>query len=257
MIDTTLRPTSETPDTDLFRALATADDAGRELIQGILARRHAALVRWLAAKYTNRSVDFDELQAVGNVGLILAIQRFDPDRGFDFIAFARPTVQGEIRRYFRDKRRWIRLPRHLQEIKAKLGDATQVLTHRLNRAPTVAELAAELAVDPETVLEAMTADDTFAPLSLDAPTTADDGSSTLGAEIGYCDNRFDTLVDCEALRPLIAALPDRERRIISMRFFDDMTQSDIGRELGLSQMHISRLLARTLVELRRQLLSEA
>ena len=257
MIETTLRPTSDTPDLDLFRALAAADDRERELIQGILARRHGPLVRWLAAKYTNRSVDFEELQAVGNVGLILAIRRFDPDRGFDFIAFARPTVQGEIRRYFRDKRRWIRLPRHLQEIKAKLGDATQVLTHQLNRAPTVAELAAELGVEPETVLEAMTADDTFAPLSLDAPTSADDDSSSLGAEIGYRDDRFDTLVDCESLRPLIAALPDRERRILSMRFFEDMTQSEIGRELGVSQMHVSRLLARMLVDLRRQLLDEA
>lgn len=256
MIEATVRPTRETSDLDLFRALAGASDADRERIQGILARRHAALVRWLAAKYTNRSVDFEELQAVGNVGLILAIQRFDPDRGYDFIAFARPTVQGEIRRYFRDKRRWIRLPRNLQELKAKLGDATQVLTHELNRAPTVAELAAHLGVDAEIVLEAMTADDTFAPLSLDAPTSADDDSSTLGAEIGYRDDRFDTLVDCESLRPLIAALPERERRILSMRFFEDRTQSDIGRELGLSQMHISRLLARTLTDLRRQLLSE-
>jgi RNA polymerase sigma-B factor len=256
VIDATVRVTPETSDHDLFRALADADAAGRELIQGILARRHAPLVRWLAARYTNRSVDFEELQAVGNVGLILAIQRFDPDRGFDFIAFARPTVQGEIRRYFRDKRRWIRLPRHLQEIKAKLGEATQVLTHQLNRAPTVAELAAELAVDPEVVLEAMTADDTFAPLSLDAPTAAGDESTTLGSEIGYRDDRFDTLVDCEALRPLIAALPERERRILSMRFFDDMTQSDIGRELNVSQMHISRLLARTLADLRRQLLRD-
>ncbi len=256
MTETTVRPTRDTPDEELFRALRSADASDREVIQGILARRHAPLVRWLAAKYTNRSVDFEELQAVGNVGLILAIQRFDPERGFDFIAFARPTVQGEIRRYFRDKRRWIRLPRHLQEVKAKIGDATQVLTHRLNRAPTVAELAAELAVDPETVLEALTADDTFAPLSLDAPSASGDESSSLGADLGYRDDRFDTLVDCESLRPLIAALPERERRILSMRFFDDMTQSEIGRELGLSQMHISRLLARTLVDLRKQLLSD-
>jgi len=118
----------------LFRALKTADSTDRERIQDLLVRRHAGLVRWLAGQYTNTAVDADELRQVGYLGLVLAIQRFDVDRGYDFTAFAKPTVQGEIRRYFRDKRRWIRLPRRLQEAKATLRASAEVMT-RIPRPP--------------------------------------------------------------------------------------------------------------------------
>jgi RNA polymerase sigma-B factor len=246
--------TAETPDEDLFRALRDADPAQREAIADLLVRRHSGLVRWLASRYANRAVEADELQQVGFVGLVLAIQRFDPDRGSDFTAFAKPTVQGEIRRYFRDKRRWIRLPRRLQETKAALREATDTLTHELGRAPTVDELAAQLAVSPDLVLEALTADDAFSPLSLDAPMASDeDGSYSIAETVGDSEPRYDLLTDWESLKPLLQSLPERERRILQLRFFEDRTQSEIGAELGLSQMHISRLLAATLAKLRTQL----
>ena len=245
---------SEESDETLFRALATAPDAERERIRDLLVRRHTGLVKWLVSRYAGKGVEIDELTQVGFVGLMNAINRFDPDRGAEFATFAKPTVQGEIRRYFRDKRRWIQLPRRLQETKAVLRKHTEELTHDLGRAPTVAELAARLAVDEELVLEAMTADDTFSITSLDSPVAADDaGSVPLVETIGDLDERFDLLVDCATMRPLVAALPERERTILALRFFDNLTQAEIGERLGISQMHVSRLLSRTLAQLRSQM----
>jgi RNA polymerase sigma-B factor len=246
--------TADSTDDQLFRALATADGAEKERIQELLVRRYDGLVRWLAGRYAGRAVESDELCQVGYVGLVLAIQRFDPDRGFDFASFAKPTVQGEIRRYFRDKRRWIRLPRRLQETKAVLRDATETLTHELGRSPTVDELAERLAVSPDLVLEALTADDAFAPTSLDAAVGSDgDDTYTIADTMGEEDKSIDLMVDRETVRPLIAALPQREQRILHLRFFADKTQAEIGQELGISQMHVSRLLSRTLASLRQQM----
>lgn len=246
--------TAESTDTELFRALANADAEAKERIQEILVRRYDGLVRWLAGRYAGRAVETNELCQVGYVGLVLAIQRFDPERGTDFAGFAKPTVQGEIRRYFRDKRRWIRLPRRLQETKAVLRDASETLTHELGRAPTVVEIAERLAVSPDLVLEAMTADDAFAPASLDAAVGSDgDDTFTIADMLGTEDRSIDVMVDCETVRPLIAALPVREQRILQLRFFADKTQAEIGKELGISQMHVSRLLSRTLASLRQQM----
>lgn len=237
---------------DLFLALREVDDAGRERIQAELVARFTGLVRGIASTYANPAVDVEELTSVGYLGLMYAIKRFDPEHGADFAAFARPTVQGEIRRYFRDKRRWIRLPRRLQEVKAVMKEATEKLTHQLGRAPTVHELATHLAVDEELILEAITADDVWSPLSIDAPAGGDDSDAwTLADSIGYTDITADLTIDCMALRPHLDALPERERRILHMRFYEDKTQAEIGKELGYSQMHISRLLAQTLAALRK------
>jgi RNA polymerase sigma-B factor len=250
----TLSHDVSTDDHELFVALAGAEGEERERIQDILVRRYSGLVHWLAGRYTNPAVDGEELVQVGFVGLVLAIQRFDPQRGTDFAAFAKPTVQGEIRRYFRDKRRWIRLPRRLQETKAVLRDATEKLTHELGRNPTIAELAAELAVDEELVLEAMTADDAYTPRSLDAPVGADEADSwTLAETIGGPDERLELLVDCTVLRPLLEELPAREQQIIQLRFFGGLTQAEIGAQMGISQMHVSRILSRTLAGLRERM----
>ena len=245
----------EDGDDALFRAFQDGDQAERERVSAYLVERHTGLVRWLASRYAGRGVDADELRQVGFVGLMKAIHRFDPDRGVDFASFARPTVQGEIQRYFRDKRRWIRLPRRLQEMKAVLRGATEALTHDLGRAPTVAEIAAHLAVDEELVLEAMTADDVFYPASLDAAPGDDEdegGRSPMDC-LGAEDSRFDLLVDIETLRPLLAALPERERTILALRFGGECTQSEIAARLGISQMHVSRLLSRTLRTLRERM----
>jgi len=172
---TSVAPQNE--DTELFRALARADAAERERIQSTLVHRYTGLVRWVVARHRTSSIDRRDLEQVGFVGLILAIQRFDPDRGVEFISFARPTVQGEIRRYFRDRSRWIRLPRRLQETKARLNKATETLSHRLGRSPTVAELAADVGIAEELVLEAMTVGDHYVLDSLDSP-IGRDGTTT-------------------------------------------------------------------------------
>ena len=247
-------PGAEAPDDELFRALREADGGQQERVTEILVQRHVGLVRWVAARYAGRGVDPEDLRQVGFVGLMKAINRFDPDRGIEFVAFARPTVQGEIQRHFRDKRRWIQLPRRLQETKALLRGATETLTHQLGRAPTVAELAGHLDVEEDLVLEAMTAEDTFTLTSLDAAFVSDDpaGAGPLD-HLGIEDPSFALLVDLQALRPLLAALPPRERTILELRFFRDLTQTQIGEELGISQMHVSRLLAKTLRQLREQM----
>lgn len=203
-------------------------------------------------------MEYGELVQVGYVGLMLAITRFDPERGSDFTSFARPTVQGEIRRYFRDKRQWIRLPRRLQELQAEIKPAMERLTHELGRSPTVAEVAHRLAVDEELVLEALTADDGFSHLSLDPLVGNDDGTTlTLADTLGEEDARFDLLVDGVAVRPVIAALPDRDRQILQLRFFDGLTQVEIGKVIGVSQMQVSRILARILGDVRAQLAASA
>jgi RNA polymerase sigma-B factor len=247
-------PDASWSDRDLFRALPGAAAQERGCIEDLLIRRHCGLVRWIAARYANPLIDPDELLQVGYLGLVLAIRRFDVERGHEFAAFARPTVQGEIRRWFRDKRRWIRLPRPLQEAKATLRESTEVLTHRLARAPTIAELAEHSCLSVDLVREALAADDNFAPASLDAPAGAhDDESFTIADTIGDHDPRIELVIDCDSLRPLLAGLTERERHILHMRFYQNLTQAQIGRELGLSQMHISRTLSRTLNSLHRRL----
>jgi RNA polymerase sigma-B factor len=254
----TLRELEQLDDTELFRSMRTAGPTERNRIRDLLVNRHTGLVRWLAAQYAHPGVEIDELRQVGFLGLVLAIDRFDVERGHDFLTFARPTVQGEIRRWFRDKRRWIRLPRRLQEAKASIREASEVLTHRLGREPSNAELAAHAGLTEDLVAEARAADDTFTTASLDAPLGNSDGeeSFTVADTIGTDDDRIGLLVECEALRGLIAELPERERRILHLRFYEEQTQAQIGSELGISQMHVSRLLARTLDRLRSAVLEE-
>ncbi len=252
-----VRPTTECTDTELFTMLATADEADRARIQELLVERYTWIVRSTAARYANPAVDIEDLLQVGYVGLVLAVSRFDAGHGSDFAAYAKPTVQGEVRRYFRDKRRWIRMPRRLQETKAVLRIATETLTHELQRSPTIPELAAKLAVSEELILEATTADDCFSPSSLDTPMGGDgEDSWTLTDTLGELDDRLSLLVDRQAVRPLLEALSERDRQIIHLRFFEDLTQAQIGERLGLSQMHISRLLARALTTLREGLETE-
>ncbi len=238
-------------DDELFRALPGASPAEIEQIHALLVSRHSGLVRWMASRYSGRGVAVDELRQIGYVGLMLAIGRFDVDRGHDFAAFAGPTVQGEIRRYFRDRRRWIRLPRRLQELKAALRLAEEGLAQSLGHWPTDAELAASLGVTEDEVREAMAADETYDLPSLDAPTRADGGRAlTLADAIAITDPRLELIDDLQSVRPLIAQLPLRDQQILRMCYFEDRTQKEVGKQLGISQMHVSRLLARTVDRLR-------
>jgi RNA polymerase sigma-B factor len=199
-------------------------------------------------------VDTEELRQVGYLGLIQAIRRFDPERGFDFLGFARPTVQGELRRHFRDKRRWIRMPRQLQEAKAVLRKSVEVITHQVGRDPTLFELAQHSRLSVELVREALDADDTFTVGSLDAHVSNDGNESLLLADLlGAPEERLDLFVDCASLRPLVADLGERDRRILHLRFYEEMTQRQIGTELGISQMQVSRLLSARLAALREAL----
>jgi RNA polymerase sigma-B factor len=237
------RDLSALSDTELFQIMRIAGTDERNRVRDLLVHRHTGLVRWLASQYAHPGVEID---------------RFDVERGHDFLTFARPTVQGEIRRWFRDKRRWIRLPRRLQEAKATMREASELLTHRLGREPSNAELAEQTGLTEELVAEARAADDTFTAASLDAPLGSGDGeeSFTVADTLGSEDERIGLLLECESLRGLIQDLPERERRILHMRFYQEQTQAQIGSELGISQMHVSRLLARTLDRLRSSVLTE-
>jgi RNA polymerase sigma-B factor len=198
----------------------------------------------------------EDIIQVGTIGLIKAIDRFELSRGVEFPTFAMPTIIGEIKRFFRDTSWSVRVPRRLQELRLDLAKAGDELAQQLDRAPTVAELADRLGISPEEVVEGMAASNAYTASSLDAQPEEDDSEGTLADRIGYEDHGLEGIEYVESLKPLIAELAPRDRRILSLRFVAGMTQSEIGEELGISQMHVSRLLARTLGRLRKGLTVE-
>jgi RNA polymerase sigma-B factor len=225
-----------------------------ELISG-----HLSLARNIARKYAYRGDNPEDLQQVASVGLVLAVDRFDPGRGTDFLSFAVPTISGEVLRYFRDRACTIRTPRRLRALQSMVYEAVTELAQRHGRAPRPSEIAAHLDVDVEVVLQALSAQNAVRTASLDEPAADDDASSgrpRLEAALAHIEEEFDLVEQREALAPLLAALPERERRILLMRFFGGLTQTEIGAKVGISQMHVSRLLARTLAGLRRQLAAD-
>ncbi|MCX4690213.1 RNA polymerase sigma factor SigF [Kitasatospora purpeofusca] len=236
----------------LLRRLATLEEGTREYsyVRATLVEMNLSLVRFAIRRFDAHREPKEDLLQVGAVGLIKAIDRFDPSLGVEFTTFAMPTVLGEIRRHFRDTTWAVHVPRRLQELRIALARAQERLSQRLDRAPTVAELAEHLSITPEEVVEGLTAANGHTAGSLDGVTDDGDGPGPLGAQLGADDHGLALVEDLVALKPLIAALPERERRILSMRFCEDLTQSQIGARLGLSQMHVSRLLSRTLGQLR-------
>ncbi|MFE9170461.1 SigB/SigF/SigG family RNA polymerase sigma factor [Streptomyces kebangsaanensis] len=220
-----------------------------------LVRMHLPLVEHLARRFRNRGEPLDDLTQVATIGLIKSVDRFDPDRGVEFSTYATPTVVGEIKRHFRDKGWAVRVPRRLQELRLSLTTATAELSQLHGRSPTVHELAERLAISEEEVLEGLESANAYSTLSLDVPDTDDESpavADTLGAE----DEALEGVEYRESLKPLLEDLPPREKRILLLRFFGNMTQSQIAQEVGISQMHVSRLLARTLAQLREKLLVE-
>jgi RNA polymerase sigma-B factor len=220
-----------------------------------LVRMHLPLVEHLARRFRNRGEPLDDLTQVATIGLIKSVDRFDPDRGVEFSTYATPTVVGEIKRHFRDKGWAVRVPRRLQELRLSLTTATAELSQTHGRSPTVHELAAKLGISEEEVLEGLESANAYSTLSLDVPDTDDESpavADTLGAE----DEALEGVEYRESLKPLLEDLPPREKRILLLRFFGNMTQSQIAQEVGISQMHVSRLLARTLAQLREKLLVE-
>ncbi|MEU4012479.1 RNA polymerase sigma factor SigF [Streptomyces pseudogriseolus] len=242
----------------LFGRLESLDEGSHEYsyVRNTLVELNLALVKFAASRFRSRSEPMEDIIQVGTVGLIKAIDRFEHTRGVEFPTFAMPTIIGEIKRFFRDTSWSVRVPRRLQELRLDLAKAGDELAQQLDRAPTVAELADRLGITADEVVEGMAASNAYTASSLDAQPEEDDAEGALADRIGYEDNGIEGIEYIESLKPLIAELPSRDRKILSLRFVAGMTQSEIGEELGISQMHVSRLLSRTLVKLRKGLTVE-
>jgi RNA polymerase sigma-B factor len=233
----------------MFHRLKAMDEestAFRRQREAIIERT-LPLADHIARRFRNRGEPYEDLVQVARVGLINAINRFDVNSGADFLAFAIPTIMGEVRRYFRDYGWSIKVPRRLKDLQPHLTRARQELLQQSGRPPTATEIANHLDIDRELVVEAMIAGSNYATISTD---TADSGQ-TIGETVGDVDPNLDKVVDAESVRPLIAALPGRLRCVLVLRFFENMTQTQIAQEIGCSQMHVSRLLAQALETLRR------
>ncbi|MFF9214802.1 SigB/SigF/SigG family RNA polymerase sigma factor, partial [Streptomyces sp. NPDC014791] len=205
----------------------------------------------IARRYRGRGQSHEDLVQVASLGLVNAVNRFDLAKGKDFLSFAVPTMMGEVRRHFRDRGWDVRVPRSLQENYLSLKRSRATLTQTLGREPTIPELAADLGVEPADIVNIAAAGDSYHSASLDA-VTAPDGAS-IGDTLGEYDAALDGIDNHETLRPALLALPERERTILVYRFFGELTQSEIAEKVGLSQMHVSRLLSRSLESLRREI----
>lgn len=212
-----------------------------------LVTANLGLARILARRFSNRGEPYDDLFQVASLALIKAVERFDPERGVEFSTFATRTVLGELKHHFRDKGWSVRAPRRLQELYLELGQALNALSLQLNRSPTIAEIAGYLEVPEDAVLEAMEAGQGYRSSSIDAP---DDEQEPLSARLGSDDLSFSGFENRTVLVQALAALPPREQLILRLRFFEGLTQSEIAVRVGLSQMHVSRLLSASLERLR-------
>ena len=213
-----------------------------------LIETNAAVARSMASRYRNRGIDLDDLEQVALLGLTKAAQRFDPAAGHDFLSFAVPTIRGELRRHFRDLGWMVRPPRRVQDLQTRIAGAQEELESRLGRSPRASEVAAHLGEDLSDVVEALAADGCFMPTSLDAKVA--DGSSSLGDLLGDDDR---ALAQAEAkvmLDPLMRGLTVRDRRIVRLRYFQELTQQEIADSVGLTQAQVSRVLTRILTDLR-------
>ncbi|MFD7004391.1 RNA polymerase sigma factor SigF [Streptomyces mirabilis] len=237
-----------------FDRLAVLDEGTREYqyVRDTLIEMNITLVQYAAGRFRSRGQDeMEDIVQVGTIGLIKAIDRFELSREVEFTSFAVPYIVGEIKRFFRDTSWAVHVPRRLQEARVQLAKATEELRSRLGRMPTVKELSQLMCLSEEEVNEARLASNGYNSSSLDAAiSSSEDGEAALADFIGMDDNALELVEDFNALAPMIAQLDDRERRIIHMRFVDELTQAQMGEHLGVSQMHVSRLLNRTLAKLR-------
>jgi len=204
------------------------------------------------ASTARRGEPTDDLVQTASLGLVMAIDRFDADRGIDFPGFAIPTIVGEIKRHFRDRTWSVRVPRRLQELRMAITTADVVLTHTLHRSPTVADVAAYLGISEDHVLDGLEGIRAYRAMSLSTP-VGDDGAGELGDLLGGVDPDFELTENRLALGPALRQLDDRERRILTLRFYGNLSQAQIAEQIGISQMHVSRLITRALATLRRHL----
>jgi RNA polymerase sigma-B factor len=239
-------------DAELLRTVQSLprDNALREAACETLVNRYRPLVRSCVLHYKNSTEPYEELMQVGYVGLLKAINNFDPAIGTSLAGYAQPCVSGEIKRHFRDKRWQVHVKRSLQELRLELRNAAAELTSELGRIPTEAELASYLKVSEDDVRDARRADLAFQAASLDSPLITQDGGASLGDLLGDEDPGLEHVLDMQAVWEHWGGLPEREQQLLLMRFYGNMTQAEIGARLGISQMHVSRLLAESLAYLR-------
>ncbi|EID17714.1 RNA polymerase sigma factor SigF [Mycolicibacterium phlei] len=240
---------------DMFRALKELpeDSAKFQRQRDRIVERCLPLADHIARRFDGRGEPREDLVQVARVGLVNAVIRFDVEAGSDFVSFAVPTIMGEVRRHFRDNSWSVKVPRRLKELHLRLGAATAELSQRLGRAPTASELAAELEMDRDEVVEGLVAGSSYNTLSIDSGGSGSEDAPAIADTLGDVDFGLDQIENREALRPLLAALPERERQVLVLRFFESMTQTQIAERVGVSQMHVSRLLAKSLARLRDQL----
>ncbi|MCW3816120.1 SigB/SigF/SigG family RNA polymerase sigma factor [Micromonospora sp. DR5-3] len=267
MTTTTIAPTTttdvhrtattgeETRASELIAALAAlpAEHPDRQALRNQVIEAWLPLANHLAARYSGRGEPTGDLAQTAALGLIKAVDRFDASRGVDFAGFAIPTILGEIKRHFRDRTWNIRVPRRLQELRLRISEANGTLTQTLNRAPTVADIAAHLDLTEEEVLEGLEGARAYNAVSLSTPIGDSDSATELGDTLGTEDGEYELAELRASLGPALATLDEREQRILTLRFYGNLTQSEIAARVGVSQMHVSRLLARALTKLRGQL----
>jgi len=232
-----------------FAAMAP-DAPDRDDIRNRIITGYLPVARNIANRYARRGEPLSDLVQVASIGLIKAVDRFEPEQGHNFLSFAVPTITGEIRRHFRDRTWSMRVPRRLKELHVAVSNAIDELSSDLNRAPRPGEIAARLNLSVDEVLEALQASQSYRAFSLEETLPSESASTTLSDLIGRPEPRFDRFTDSHALAPHLAALAPRERDILIMRFYEDMTQTQIAERIGISQMHVSRLLSATLGRLR-------
>ena len=236
----------------LFESYQAAESEEEKLAyRERLVEQFIGLVEFLARRFRNRGEPLEDLVQVGTIGLLKAIDRFDLERQVEFSTYATPTIVGELKRHFRDKGWAVRVPRRLQELHLELTKVVGHLGHDLGRSPTVAEIAQAASISEEEVLEGLEIAQAYNFTSLDAPIdTGDGGSTSFADQLGEDDEHLENLEYRASLAPEMAKLPERDRTILYLRFFKGLTQSEIADRLGISQMHVSRLLNRTLSQLR-------
>jgi RNA polymerase sigma-B factor len=240
---------------DMVAALRTLPAESAEFVRQRehIVLRCCPLADRLARHFDGRGEHLDDLVQVARVGLIQAINRFDPDNGAGFVAFAVPTIMGELRRHFRDYGWKVHVPRSIRDIRQQIKGVTTELTQRLGRTPNTGELAEALSVTPEQIADGLLAANAYQPQSLDTPVVDnEDNPQSLADLLGDVDDRFERITDRESVKPVLQSLPVREQRILYLRFFASKTQRQIADTIGVSQMHVSRILERTLREIREQ-----
>jgi RNA polymerase sigma-B factor len=232
-----------------------ADDPERHELREQLISGYLPVAEHIARRFAGRGEPLDDLVQIATVGLINAVDRFEPVRGSDFFSFAVPTITGEVRRYFRDHAWSTRVPRRLKDLHMAIRSAQTELSQQLGRAPRPSELADRLGLLVSEVIEGLQAGEAYRSSSLDEMLGSGDGKATLGEFVGGLDGELALIDDREALRPLLAELPPRERTILALRFFRQLTQTQIAEQVGISQMHVSRVLRQTLAFLRERMAS--